>query len=329
MMNPEQIFKQMYDDFRVTDARLIKYAEVALLRLQNNNPGEKFTPLIAPLQTALDGFKNAVAGKSLLKAQRQGSTISVDDLIDEFRQKALQREGLIRDVFGVDSPEYQEFYPQGTSEYTRINKTNADQLMRRMVGAYANHSEVLPEARRLEIEKLYVDYTNARNGQLDKAAGISNKQIEKTQGRTALEIQLQHNLLTIAREFIGKPEMYHTYFEHNLLFAHRHKSLERVGVFVDDEETGTYVLSVPPMSTQKAEFSISPSDTLNLYNNGDAPLSVYAATTADAPLPATARTIQPEEELEVAVSELGPAGSSFLLINNATTDEGNLDIAMV
>ncbi len=329
MMRLENIFRQVFDDTLVNDDRLIKYAEVALARLQQNNADGKFTDLIPALRSALENFKNAVASKKTLVAQREGSTKGVDELIAEFKKKALQREGLIRDIFGVDSPAYQEFYPLGTSEYTRMTKTNADQLMRRMLTAYINNADKLPEERRLEIEKLYTDYTTARATQLEKAAGISNKQVEKTQGRAALEIQLQYNLLTIAREFIGKTEMYSTYFEHNLLFPYRHKSLERDGGGEEDEESGSYVMTLQPMSTRKAEFSISADDTLNLYNSGDTPLSVYVATTADAPVPAGALYLEPESEEVIAVTDLGPAGSTFLLVNNNTSEEGSIEIAMI
>lgn len=329
MMNLESMFKQLFDDRDVTDDRLVKYAEVALHRLQNNNNGELFTPLIEPLQTTLESFKKAIADRNLLRAQREGSTVSVDDTLDEFRKKALQREGLIRDIFGVNSPEYQEFYPLGTSEYTRMTKTNAEQLMRRMVSAYSVHAAKLPEERRLEMEKLYNDYTTARSQQLEKVAGISNKQLEKTQGRAQLETRLQYNLLTIAREFIGKPEMYNTYFEHNLLFAYRHKSLERGGGEAEDETPGGYLLSVQPMSTRVAEFSISATDTLNLYNGGDTPVSVYAATTADAPVPAGALYLEPESEETISVADLGPEGSTFLLVNNNTSEEGSIEIALI
>ena len=115
-MNLRNLFKLMFDDARLSDERIAKFTEVCLARLENNNPAGKFTPLIAPTQLALDNFKKAMGDRSVLKAQREGSTLSVDDLLALFKSKALQREGLIRDLFGVDSPEYQEFYPLGTKE---------------------------------------------------------------------------------------------------------------------------------------------------------------------------------------------------------------------
>jgi hypothetical protein len=306
---------------------LVKYSEVALVRLKNNNPDEKFTPLIAPLELALTNFRQSLSDKSVLKAQREGSTISVDDLMAEFKRKALQREGLIRDAFGMDSKEYQEFYPQGTHEYTVMTKTNADQLMHRMATAYANHAETLPGQRRLEMEKLYNDYLAARGEQLGKKAGISGKQVEKTQGRTALEVRLQYNLLTIAREFIGNTAMYHTYFEHNLLFPYRHKSLERKDK--TDDGDGSYVLTIPAGTKRAAEFTTSAGDVLILFNDGDAPLAIYTATTADAPVPANVLMLQPGEEKEIAAADLGPAGAAILLVNNTSSDEGIVKIALV
>ena len=330
MMNLRNLFKLMFDDARLSDERIAKFTEVCLARLENNNPEGKFTPLIAPTQLALDNFKKAMGDRSVLKAQREGSTLSVDDLLALFKSKALQREGLIRDLFGVDSPEYQEFYPLGTKEYTRVTKTTADLLMGRMATAFANNSDRLPEDRREEFQRIYNDYKAARSIQLDKAASETGKKAEKTAGRAVLERQLQLNLFTLAIEFMGEPDMYGIYFEHSLLSPYRHKSLERDGGSEDeDEESGSYVMTLQPMSTRKAEFSISADDTLNLYNGGDVPLSVYVATTADAPVPAGALYLEPESEETITVADLGPAGSTFLLVNNNTSEEGSIEIAMI
>ena len=201
--------------------------------------------------------------------------------------------------------------------------------MGRMATAFANNSDKLPEDRRDEFQKIYNDYKAARTIQLDKAASETGKKAEKTAGRTVLERQLQLNLFTLAIEFMGDPDMYGIYFEHSLLSPYRHKSLERDGGGEEDEESGSYVMTLQPMSTRKAEFSISADDTLNLYNSGDTPLSVYVATTADAPVPAGALYLEPESEEVIAVTDLGPAGSTFLLVNNNTSEEGSIEIAMI
>lgn len=220
-MNPEKIFTLMFSSRKISDLRLIRYAEVALYRLKSDNPGNVFTPLVEPLETALTTFKATVIETSILKSQKEGATVEVDDIIKEFRKVTLQREGLIRDTFRVESEEYQIFYPQGTSEYTRMTKTNAGQLMQRMVSAYIQHEASLPEGRRTEMENLFNDYTTARSSQLEITGRLAGKLSDKRNGRTLLETRLQLNLLTIACEFPGKPEMYHRYFEHHLLYGNR------------------------------------------------------------------------------------------------------------
>ncbi len=328
MINLSNYFKLQFDDPKLSDERIAKFAEVALARLQNNNPEGQFTALIAPLNDALTLFRAKQSEKSIYKAQREGTTVTVDSKMDEFRKLALQREGLIRDLFGTDSREYQEFYPLGTHEYTKMNKTNAEMLMNRMIAAYTTYNDRLPEGRLDEFTKLFNEYKAARAEQLEKAAGVSGKVAEKTSGRAALEMQLQKNLLTLALAFMGQPEMYMVYFEPSLLKPYRHSSRER-SAGTDDDEDGSYTLELEPMSTRRAEFTVAAGELLNLYNGGDTPLSVYTAVAASDPMPANSVLLEPDEEMEVNVNDIGPAGAGLLMVNNNTNMAGSISIAMI
>lgn len=327
MKNLESIFKPIFNSHGLSDGRIVKYGEVNLARIRNNNPDNRFTILIEPSDKALNDFKISLAGKSIEVSRREGTTINLDNEIALFKEKALQREGLIRDLFGVGTAAYIEFYPQGTHEYTMMNKTNADILMKRMAEAYKRNSASIPENRQTEFSDIYTAYTEAHNAHITKSADANGKQGEKDAARENLEYQLQYNLLTIAREYIGKPEMYSKYFEAGLLTPYHSK--KRAGNGNADNGDASYKLSIPSLSTKQAEFTITDDETLNLNNTGSVPLSVYIASGTEAGLPTNAFILMPGVNIEKAVSELGPAGSSLLFIHNGASTAGSLEIDIV
>ena len=135
------------------------------------------------------------------------------------RKFALKTEQLIGYTFDANSVIYQEFYPHGTHEYTRMTKTNASDLIANLKSACQKHAGSLPPAVVSQMESIATEYEIARKAQLDKSASLEGKQDESGDARTALELQLTKNLLTLALDFIGQPDKCHTYFQTSLLEA--------------------------------------------------------------------------------------------------------------
>lgn len=221
MLTLTNFFQQQFDDPKLSDGRLVQFAQHSLEALKHNDPKGYFADLIEPTAEAVDALMAAQTDKDSLKSVTEGATLSVDMLMADFKAKALQREGLIRDTFGTASALYQEFYPHGTNEYTRCTKTTALLLMERMALAYQRNSPQLPPARVEEFTQLYNAFKSARTSQLEKKTGIGKKQETKNAHRARLEHQLQYNLLTIARQYIGQPELCTVFFNLTLLKPYR------------------------------------------------------------------------------------------------------------
>jgi hypothetical protein len=326
MMNLRKIFENVFNDPTLSDGRFLKFAEVLIARLIANNPGGIFATYITQLTPVVAAFKTALIEKGVIQAQREGKTATVDQLLANFKAEILSIEALIRFKYREENEKYQEFYPHGTHEYTAMNKTTAPVLIQQIVTACTNHATDFPGDELDGITSLAIAYLAAAGAQEEKKAGLSGKQEAKDSGRGALEIKVQKTWLRLAEEYVGQPDKYDLYFQNSLLKPYRHKP--RGG---GDDGTGedTYVLTVPAMSTAKAEFTLVPGETLNFYNNGDAPLSIYAALTQDAPLPEASLLLAPATEEEIAVENLGPEGATFLLVNNNTAYEGSIEIALV
>ncbi len=221
MLKIENVFELMFGDARVSDGRLVQFAQNNLEAIKANDPEGFFTGLIEPTSAALNALSASQTEKDTQKSITEGATLNVDQLLKEFKQKALQREGLIRDTFGKDSPRYQEFYPHGTPEYTKCSKTTVEVLMERMAAAYDRNASELPPARVAEFTGIYNAYKAARKAQLETKTAIGKKTESKNSHRTALEYQLQQNLLTIALKYTGKPEMCSVFFNTTLLKPYR------------------------------------------------------------------------------------------------------------
>jgi hypothetical protein len=229
MINPEKFFELQFNDADFSDERFSMFAEVHVSRLEANNPGGKYTPLITPTLALSSALKTAMAEKHFMRSEREGATLTVDNVMDNFKKFALKTEQLIGYTFDKSSVVYQEFYPHGTPEYTNMTKTNASNLIANMKSACQKHAASLPAAVVSQMESLASDYERARREQLDKSASIEGKQDESGEARAALELQLTKNLLTLALDFIGQPEKCHTYFQTSLLKAYRNASLEGNG----------------------------------------------------------------------------------------------------
>jgi hypothetical protein len=327
MMNLKKIFENVFDDPALSDGRFIKFAEILLIRMIANNPEGILTAYITLLAPVVDAFRTALAEKAVIVAQREGKTDKVDQLMAELKAEILVLNDLITYTYRKAKEKYQEFYPHSTHEYTRMNKTNGPVLIKQFVTACTNNLADFPGDELGRIISLANSYTTATSAQEEKKAGVSGKQQAKDTVRSTLEIRVQKTWLHIAEQYVGQPDKYDVYFQNSLLKPYRHKP--RGGG--DDAETrnDTYVLAAPMMSIARAEFTLIPGETFNFYNNGDAPLSIYAALTQDAPVPEGALLLAPGAEQEITVENLGPAGSTFLLVNNNTAYDGSLEIALV
>jgi hypothetical protein len=329
MQNLQVYFKVPFSNPELSDERLAKGAEVHIARTSANNPGGKYTVLIAATTTKAAAFSQALSAKHFLHSEKEGTTKTEDEFIAEFKKMAQDTHGLISYTFKDNPAAYEDFYPHGVTEYTKINKTTAFDLMNNLAKACLKHAASLPDDFGGQFDSVLASFIDARNVKESKVGEIKGKQDERTSTRVALEDQLMDNLLTIAKDYKRQPEKCETYFELSLMKPYCHKKRGSGAPNGDDTDTDVYVLAILALTTSKAEFSIAAGETYTFYNPGEVTLSIYAALTEDAPLPATAIAIAPGEEKTLKVEDLGPAGSAFLLVNNSTTVGGSIEISLI
>jgi hypothetical protein len=328
MVNLEIFFKNPFSDPKLSAARLAKSGQVHVARSKQNNPGGKYDTLIADTEAKTNAFSAVLSSKHFLHSESEGATKTVDQCIADFITLARDSEKLIAYTFRNNPAAYEEFYPHGVTEYSNTNKTTATDLMTNMINACEKHNAELPESLRHDFAAIQDQYTAAREAQLGKVGAIKGKQDSAGETRSLLEDQLMDNLLTLAKDYRGQPEKCNTYFELSLLKPYRHKKRGNGEPTPPDGETDAYVLAILALSTAKAEFSIAAGETYVFYNPGEVTLSIYAALNESDPLPPAAIALAPGEEKTLTVEDLGPAGSTFLLVNNNNTVGGSIEISL-
>ena len=100
-----------------------------------NNGGGEFTTMITDTTTAYTNYFGSITDEDTKFAVQQGLTITMNNAVENFKKAVSQKEGIVRGNFGKDSSQYQEFFPNGVTEYSQATLQNVEMLMQRFVDA--------------------------------------------------------------------------------------------------------------------------------------------------------------------------------------------------
>ena len=173
--------------------------------------------------------------------------------------------------------------------------------------------------------KLAADYLSIFNEQNVKDSATKTSQVEKNTERRILCIQIQYNVLSIARLNIGHPEMYPAYFEHSLLTPYHSKKLGSHKGTIDAK----YALKIIHTSIQQAEFTVMDGDVIYLHNTGPEWLGIFTATKSMAAIPENMFMLEPGGSIQKPKLELGPTGRCYLFVCNNSGVDGSIEIDIV
>lgn len=228
MMNLRNFFKVIFDDERISDEKLAKFTEIHIQKLAANNSNGRYTGLISETSAAYEAYFGAMKDEDTKFAIQQSHTKSMNAVFEEFKKTVSQKEGLVRSIWNVDTPTYQEFFPLGVTEYSTSTLANVEVLMNRLVAAGRAHEKDLGEAFINLFADIQTRFVAARTAQLHKKGEVSGSKDAAVKKRGELERQLMKNLLTLAIEYMGDPDRGMDFFDQS--FVHK------VGVKEEEEE---------------------------------------------------------------------------------------------
>ncbi len=302
MRNLISYFKNIFDTKEISDENLRKFAEIHLARLIVNNPGAIYNALIAALTTAYNAYFGAITDEDTLNAVKEGSTIAMNNIFNQFKDEASRQEGLVRAKFGKTSPQYQEFYPLGITEYTNSTLANVETLMTRIATAGDKYSNVLGDEFMTLFRTIKDNFILNRNTQLSLIGDLAGKRDVTITNRNTIEAQLTKNLLVIASNNVGNSEAMNTYFDQSFIRPKKHKTFS-------GEVEANSVKNID-------ERHYDAEDSIVLQNTGTTDLKFGLSVSGEAVGDIFVQ-LSAEEKKTVLASELGnPSAEHFLNVQN-------------
>ena len=124
---------------------------------------------------------------------------------------------LFRSKFPKGSAAYTEFFPLGLNYSNKARLGQVPALLDRLITAADKHKTTLGPELLAEFTALKATYNGARDGQVEAKGDLAQARADLATTRTALELQLGKNILTIALHHLGHPERAADYFNQSLL----------------------------------------------------------------------------------------------------------------
>ena len=223
-------FEVQFDDPNINRQQLRKFTEDHLKRMAQNNDKNLYDMLLTDTKAAYEKYFGFLNDTDTNNALQQSRTKSMENIRAQFSALLGRREGLITNSFLEDSPEYQEFFPHGLTEYSNASLENIETLMNRIITAAAAHADELGANLSLEFSKIKDSFMAARGQQLAQKGAASKASEDTDEAKAELQVQLTRNLLTIALNNIGNPGAAAMYFDQSIV--------ARASSGGDDENTG-------------------------------------------------------------------------------------------
>ena len=319
MLDLRTLFKNHFDTVKVSDDALRKFAQDHVARLTSNNQNGDYARMLTGTDAAYKNYCIAIDTEDANFATQQGSTMDVDKIMEEFKKSVSRYEGAVRAQYGIGASEYQQFFPNGLTEYAQASKTNIEMLMGRLSTMFNKYAaDFNPNVVNL-FAQYEQNYDTARNQQLVYLGNTIMYKSQTAQARTRLELVLAQNLLTIAAQFIGNPQMLNVFFDQSIVQSNKTKP----NGFVQEEIAPSAVVNVE-------HKGIDENSEIQLANVGDTTLFVGIYEDAVSFDETRAVKLLPNESKTLSSSELGDPNNTYLNIKNASPHtQGKLQYAII
>lgn len=328
MIDYKTVFKNHLDTKQISDDNLRRFAQDHLGRLnafttQNGGTNPIFDTMYQLTKQLTDSFVVTISNEDYMFASQQASTIQVDEITKQFKEMISRKEGAVRSEFGVNSVEYQKFFPQGLTEYSQVTRSNIETLLDRVVNAATEYKNILGQ----NFLTIFVDlkdaYTIARTNQLNLIGSVNHKKLDTENARQALEIQIGKNVLQLAIIHFGEPEMMIEYFDQSII--------KRSYSSQSENEDGAIIGIVNENSIENIENTgIKPNTSFTLKNTGSIPLT-FAICPNDMTIPTnTGINVPPNATYYASTGQLGNSNDTFLnVLNSSATQKGSYEVIIL
>lgn len=198
---------------KASDARLNAFAFDHIQRLTQANTKGALTARLAEVQSAYTACFGTMASEAGATAQREGLTKTANEALVALKDALTDGEAAVHVAFGKDSATYEEFFPQGLTEYRRATLTTASALFTRFVDTAKAHQSTLGAAFVTKYEGLLTAFLTAHTAQRQRKGTVSELKAASRAQRDVLEKILWKNALLLAAEHVGDGKALGVYFD--------------------------------------------------------------------------------------------------------------------
>lgn len=311
MLRFETLFKNHFHTDKFGNDRLRAFSIDHINKLTawlTVHGGAELTALRDELLLKHNAYFGCITDEITKENIRQGRTIAADVAWEKALDFIRRQEGMVRSAWGRQSGEYQEFYPNGLDEYNRATKLNKESLLQQYLSAATAHTATLGAPFVADFTALKNDWQAKFTQQQTQIGLVKDASSMTARNRSIVELQLCVNLLRIAAQFAGQPQMVNDFFNQNLLKAPAYK-LPKSGIL----EPGKTAVAVdfitydPEGRAQCISLSGGPF-VFGLSHDGE----TFAGKTIE---------IKPRQKRKIILSEL-EVSATLLLVHNAGSATG-------
>jgi hypothetical protein len=225
--NPNMLFGNIFDDRKIIPNYLARFADDVKAKLTENNTSNEYDAVLIPLSAAIIPFRRELGEVDTTLNVQVGKTMTVDSFIKIFKVYMGDKYIPIAAALGGDkTPAFKEFYPHGKTEYTKVTKTKMPTIMERLKVAATTHQAAIGATISGELQAFQTQWNTARNNQLEEIAAVKTNRNDRSVARKEVEVELLKTIHFIGSKFPGDVLKCKTFFNFNLLFGARHRSLE-------------------------------------------------------------------------------------------------------
>ncbi|RYY86542.1 MAG: hypothetical protein EOO15_14230 [Chitinophagaceae bacterium] len=209
-------------DIEISTPRICDFAIDCAPKLLEDFPAES-----AAIDAARAAVESDRSNIQQLAAGRSTDTSVLDNMLVRIAETMRKSQARISVDLGEDSKEYAALYPNGLRTYSQLSKTNAPAQLLTVKQTIAATGDRLHEPTRRELLGFHDEWERLRKNQQTSEGGLEAERDERDENRLKLEDALFEALLQVARANKRNPDALKRYFDHTLLDAPRHASLER------------------------------------------------------------------------------------------------------
>jgi hypothetical protein len=290
MINLKRFAVNHFNTKNISDFSLRLFAEITWSSLIANNNAGVYDKLITDTGAAYTDYYGALTDEETKSAIKEGKTISMYAELKNFKETVQQKEGAVRGTFGHESGVYQEFFPQGLTEYTVATLTNVETLMGRFAVIAAAHQAELGVDFAALFANLKTSFLAKREAQLKAISDVKSKKAATKKFRGVLEKQLMVDVLTVAANNVGKPDVMKVYFDQSFLRPQKQKTFSG--------KVGSEMIAMVDKRKYKKEHSIK-------FNNEGECVLTFSLSAEKNKMGAVEISVLPHEEKILHAHELG------------------------